>query len=81
MKITIDVECTPVEARTFLGLPDVRPMQESVMADMEHRMRENLKLMDPDSMMRTWFPMGMDSMEKLQKAFWAGFQKSDKSDD
>ncbi|WP_420846806.1 DUF6489 family protein [Microvirga tunisiensis] len=28
MKITMDVECTPEEARAFLGLPDVKPMQE-----------------------------------------------------
>ena len=26
MKITVDVDCTPEEARAFLGLPDVKPM-------------------------------------------------------
>ena len=31
MKVTVNVECTPEEARTFLGLPDVQPMQEAVM--------------------------------------------------
>ena len=25
MKVTVNVECTPEEARTFLGLPDVQP--------------------------------------------------------
>ena len=25
MKVTVDVDCTPEEARRFLGLPDLRP--------------------------------------------------------
>ncbi|MFT3966942.1 MAG: DUF6489 family protein [Sphingobium sp.] len=28
MKFTVDVDCTPEEARTFLGLPDVKPIQD-----------------------------------------------------
>ena len=32
VKITIEVGCTPEEARVFCGLPDVKPMQEAVMA-------------------------------------------------
>jgi len=28
MKITLDIDCTPEELRSFFGLPDVRPMQE-----------------------------------------------------
>ena len=27
MKITIEIDCTPDEARQFVGLPDVKPMQ------------------------------------------------------
>ena len=32
MKITMNVDCTPEEARAFLGLPDVKPMQEQLIA-------------------------------------------------
>lgn len=28
MIITINVDCTPEEARAFLGLPDLKPMQD-----------------------------------------------------
>jgi len=28
MKITMNIECTPEEARRFLGLPDVTGLQE-----------------------------------------------------
>ena len=31
MKITVNVDCTPEEARSFLGLPDVQPLQAAVM--------------------------------------------------
>ena len=29
MKVNIEVDCTPDEARRFLGLPDVAPMQQT----------------------------------------------------
>lgn len=28
MKVTVDVDCTPAEARAFLGLPDVTPIHD-----------------------------------------------------
>jgi len=31
MKVTIDIDCTPAEARAFFGLPDVQPLQTAVM--------------------------------------------------
>ena len=40
MKVNIEVDCTPDEARRFLGLPDVAPMQQTVMEAMEQRLVE-----------------------------------------
>jgi len=37
MKITVDIDCTPEEARTFLGLPDVQPLQQAMMKELEAR--------------------------------------------
>lgn len=71
MKITIDIDCTPEEARTFLGLPDVKPMQEAMMREIEQRMTANLNAMDPESIMKTWLPAGIQGMEQLQKMFWS----------
>ena len=28
MKVTVDVDCTPAEARAFRGLPDVSPIHD-----------------------------------------------------
>ena len=35
MKATMNIDCTPEEARVFLGLPDVQPMQEHLMKEMQ----------------------------------------------
>ena len=38
MKVTVEVDCTPEEARRFLGLPDVVPIQQAIMEKLEQRM-------------------------------------------
>lgn len=70
MKFHIDIDCTPEEARRFLGLPDVAPMQQAMMEQVQARMEEALAQMDPESLMRTWLPAGLETWEQLQKAFW-----------
>ncbi|MEQ8357469.1 MAG: DUF6489 family protein [Kiloniellaceae bacterium] len=75
MKIHVDVDCTPEEARTFLGLPDVAPMQEALMAEMQKRMMANLHAMEPEQLMKTWLPAGLQGWEQLQKAFWTQMAK------
>lgn len=70
MKITVDIDCTPEEARHFLGLPDVKPMQDAMMHEIQERMRANLQAMDPDTMLKTWLPAGLQGMEQMQKMFW-----------
>jgi len=71
MKVTINIDCTPEEARLFFGLPDVRPMQESMMAEVQKRMEQTIKSMDPESMLKTWLPASLEGLEQLQKMFWA----------
>jgi Family of unknown function (DUF6489) len=73
MKIIVDVECTPEEARTFLGLPDVRPMQNAMMAEIENHMKSTLTAMEPEALLRTWLPAQAQGMEQLQKMFWSQF--------
>ncbi|WP_431856802.1 DUF6489 family protein [Azospirillum sp.] len=70
MKITIDVDCTPEEARTFLGLPDVKPMQEVLMREVQDRTLAGLNAMDPETALKTWLPAGIQGFEQMQKIFW-----------
>jgi len=70
MKIKIDIDCTPEEARSFLGLPDVAPIQEAMMSAMQERMEQMVQTADPETLMKTWMPAGMQGLEAMQKMFW-----------
>lgn len=76
MKFTVNVECTPEEARAFMGLPDVRPMQEAFMNDLQHRMKTSMQAMDPESIMKNWLPASMQGAEQMQKMFWSQMQQA-----
>lgn len=71
MKVTINIDCTPEEARTFLGLPDVQPMQTALMQQLQDQMSANMKAMDPETMMKTWLPVGLQGIEQFQKMMWS----------
>ncbi len=71
MKIKLDIDCTPEEARTFLGLPDVQPMQKALMDEMTQRMKQAMSAIDPETMLKTWLPASIQGWEQIQKAFWA----------
>lgn len=71
MKIKVDIDCSPQEARAFLGLPDVAPMQEALMAEMQNRMKDAVAGADLDKLLKTWMPSGLQGWEDLQKNFWA----------
>lgn len=71
MKWNFDIECTPEEARRFLGLPDLGPMQERMMKELEERMAENLRALDPETLVKTWMPMTMQGWGEMQKMFWS----------
>ncbi|MEK9672106.1 MAG: DUF6489 family protein [Rhodospirillaceae bacterium] len=70
MKITINIDCTPDEARKFLGLPDVEPLQKALLKELEERMRANMTALDPETMFKTWLPASVEGLEQMQKMFW-----------
>jgi hypothetical protein len=69
VKINIEIDCTPEEARAFLGLPDVKPMQERLMVELQERMASTLKAMEPAEMLRTWLPANLKGFEQMFDAF------------
>ena len=75
MKVHIEMDMTPEEARAFMGLPDVRPMQQKMMDEMQQRMKAAFDANDPEGMVKAWLPFGYgtggaDAFQKLQKAMW-----------
>jgi hypothetical protein len=73
MKITMNIECSPEEARRFLGLPDVSPMHEELLKAYRDQMMENISSLDPDAMMKSWMSGSGSGMEEMQAAFWSQF--------
>lgn len=68
MKINVDIDLTPEEARTMLGLPDMAPMQESVMKRLEEKMLESLdEMSQPDYLFKRFFPTGIQGMEEFSR--------------
>ncbi|MCA3254475.1 MAG: hypothetical protein INF91_02530 [Alphaproteobacteria bacterium] len=66
MKVTIDIDCTPEEARAFLGLPDLRPLHAAYLERMMSLVKDGLGPADVEKMMRAWMP----GAEQWQSAFW-----------
>lgn len=76
MKVTIDIDCTPVEARAFFGLPDLEPVNELMVEELKRRTKDNLDtLADPErffSQMMTAGASGMDQFQKMMAAAMRG---------
>ncbi|MGB4058465.1 MAG: DUF6489 family protein [Alphaproteobacteria bacterium] len=70
MKVKFDIECTPQEARVFFGLPDVEPMQAALMKELQDRLSENMRSLDPETMLKTWLPATIQGWGEVQKMFW-----------
>jgi hypothetical protein len=68
MKITVNVDCTPEEARAFLGLPDFKPMQDELVQEMRNRLMAGIAAMDPAEMLRSWMP-AMTGLAQMQDFF------------
>ena len=75
MKFNIEIDCSPEEARHFLGLPDIAPMQQRLLEMMEERMREAATKMDAGEMLEQWLPLGMKGMEQWQ-SLWSQMAKT-----
>ena len=71
MKLNIEIDCSPEEARQFFGLPAVSGVQNQMMDLMQAKMEESLQNMDAESFMQTWMPMTIKGWADVQKSFMA----------
>jgi hypothetical protein len=69
MKVNIEIDCTPLEARQFLGLPDLQPMQTAVMDKLQQQMMSNIDKVSPEALMQTWFTFDPKFAERMQDMF------------
>ncbi|MBC6983344.1 DUF6489 family protein [Caulobacter sp. 17J80-11] len=71
MKVKIEIDCSPEEARAFLGLPDVAPLNEYLVAEMQRRMDENMHRLQPEELMKTWTSYGLQAQEQFRRMMTA----------
>ena len=76
MKLTINIDCTPGEARTFLGMADVEPLNKMIVDEMTKRAKENMDtLADPERMIAQWLNLsgkGIEQFSNLMTTALAG---------
>ena len=69
MKFTVDVDCTPEEARRFLGLPDLSPVHQVYIDKMQRFVSEGVTPDMVGEMMKSWAPMSEAGMNMWRQMF------------
>jgi len=67
MKISVEVDCTPEEARRFMGLPDVSVLNDHIIDEMKKRMDANMAMLSPDELVKNWMTLGAGAQEQFRK--------------
>ena len=67
MKIHVDVDCTPEEARRFLGLPDLGPVHQGYIERMTKAASEGVTPESAAEMMKAWGPMSEAGMNRWRQ--------------
>ena len=76
MKVTIDIDCTPEEARAFMGLPDVSAAQQAVVEEWQKQAMAAMSSMDPQTLLKAWMPDGSEGWEQFQNSFWSAMSNA-----
>jgi hypothetical protein len=70
MKVRVEMDLTPDEARRMMGLPDLTAMQARLVEDFERRMLAAMEKSAPDEIMKQWFSLGSQGFEQFQRFLW-----------
>jgi hypothetical protein len=69
MKITVTVDCTPEEARAFLGFPDMSAIQQRMLGAMQEQFRQQMSA-NPEVAMKSWFGTDLQELSEMQRNYW-----------
>ncbi len=69
MKFTVDVDCTPEEARRFIGLPDLSPIHQAYIEKMQRFVSDGVTPDMVGEMMKSWGPMSEAGMAMWRQMF------------
>ena len=80
MKVNIEIDFTPEEARQFMGLPNVSSLQAEMLAGIQEKVAESARAMDPEALVKGWLAGAAPGMEDFQKMFWSNISGPPNSD-
>ena len=78
MKMTIEVDCSPEEARRFLGLPDVSALNDHLVGEMKKRIDANMAMISPEELVKNWMSFGAGAQEQFRKLMDVGLSAATK---
>ncbi len=67
MKVTVEIDCSPAEARAFFGLPDVTGINEHLVQEMKNRIDSNINMLQPEELMKNWMNFGGQAQETFMR--------------
>ena len=67
MKVTVEIDCTPKEARAFLGQPDVEAFNAWIVEQMKARFEQNMEMLKPEELMKGWMAFGGQAQDQFRK--------------
>ena len=70
MKVRVEMDLTPEEARRLMGLPDLTAMQGRLLEEFERRMKAAMENSEPDAIVKQWFSLGSQGFEQFQRFLW-----------
>ena len=78
MKMNVEIDCTPAEARAFLGLPDVSALNDHLVEEMKKRMDANVSAMQPEELMKSWTSFGLSALDQFRRLMEAAVTTTQK---
>ncbi|GAC1397273.1 MAG: DUF6489 family protein [Vulcanimicrobiaceae bacterium] len=80
MKFNFELDCTPEEARAMIGLPDLRPLQQAVLARVEKQMLDAVSTVSPEGIVKVWLGAMPAASEQYVRAFTGLLRTASKRD-
>ena len=72
MKINVEVDCTPAEARAAMGLPDLTPLHDKYVSMMGEAIQGGVPPEMLENVMKSWAPMGEAGLNFWRRMFETG---------
>jgi hypothetical protein len=67
MKVNIEIDCSPKEARAFFGQPDVEAFNAWMVEQMQQRISQNMDMLKPEEILKGWMAFGGQAQEQMRR--------------